>query len=74
MADSGRGRRQGQPCLQACQGPLGAAAAAAVWMRTEAAAADQEIRPCDTALRNSNKDAIKWLKNKQRLALAADHD
>lgn len=51
----GGGRRQGQPCLQAWQGPPElqpplVLTTDGVFMGTEAASADQEIRPCDTAL------------------------
>lgn len=42
--------------------PLLVLTANAVFMRIEAASADQEIRPCDIALRKANKDAINGLK------------
>lgn len=68
MADSGRRKTPGSALPAGVAGapselqPLLVLTADAVFMRTEAASADQEIRPCDIALRKANKDAINGLK------------
>lgn len=68
MADSGRRKTPGSALPAGVAGapselqPLLVLTANAVFMRTEATSADQEIRPCDIALRKANRDAINGLK------------